>query len=73
MLTLREKLKQVRLEENLSARQVAEDLGTDFSRVYSYEHEREQGGNNPSSEYLIKFCEKYNVSIQWLLEGGIDD
>lgn len=62
-----EKLKSLRLEKNLTQKQIADRIGLAISAVSSYE----SGTRYPTYETLIKFARIFHVSTDYLL--GITD
>ena len=62
-----EKIKELRLQRNMSQKQVAEYLGVVGATISAYE----QGKKYPSIEILIKICTLYHVSADYLL--GLSD
>lgn len=63
MVNIGEKLRQLRLENNLTQAQVASRLGVAISAVSAYESDT----RNPSYESLIKLAYLYHVSTDYLL------
>ena len=62
-----EKLKSLRLEENLTQKQIADRIGLAISAVSSYE----SGSRYPSYDVLVKLSRIFHVSTDYLL--GITD
>lgn len=62
-----EKPKSLRLEKNLTQKQIADRIGLAISAVSSYE----SGTRYPTYETLIKFARIFHVSTDYLL--GITD
>ena len=62
-----EKLKSLRLEKNLTQRQIADRIGLAISAVSSYE----SGSRYPSYDVLVKLSRIFHVSADYLL--GITD
>lgn len=60
---MNERLKELRLEKNLSQQQVAEYVGVS-QRAYSH---YEIGDREPSISVLIKLCKLYGVSADYLV------
>ena len=60
---MREKLKQLRVEKNLTQEQVAKVIGVTKSCYSNYE----QGLREPSLEIFIKLCKFFDVSADYLL------
>lgn len=67
MVNMGEKLKQLRLENKLTQKQVAERIGVAISAVSSYE----SGTRYPAYESLLKLARIYHVSTDYLL-GATD-
>lgn len=57
------KLKNLRLDSNLTQKQVAERIGLAISAVSSYE----SGARYPSYEVLLKLAKMFHVSTDYLL------
>ena len=62
-----DKLKSLRIEKNLTQKQIADRIGLAISAVSSYE----SGTRYPTYETLIKFARIFHVSTDYLL--GITD
>lgn len=62
-----EKLKSLRIQNNLTQKQIADRIGLAISAVSSYE----SGTRYPSYEVLIKLAHIYHVSTDYLL--GVTD
>lgn len=60
---LPERLKELRLERNLSQRQVAEQIGVSASVISGYEN----GDRTPSIETLLSLSYFYKCSIDYLV------
>ena len=56
-------LKKLRLEKNLSQKALADCLGTTQQNISAYEN----GTCDPSIDWLIKFAQEFNVSIDYLV------
>ncbi len=67
MINFGEKLKQLRFEKGVTQKQVAEYLEIAPNSVQSLEY----GKIRPSYENLIKLCQYFNVSADYLL--GLSD
>lgn len=67
MVNMGEKLKSLRLEKNLTQKQLANRIGLAISAVSSYE----SGSRYPSYEVLIQLARIFHVSTDYLL--GITD
>jgi len=64
MSSLGNRLRQARLDKNLTQSDVAKKIGVTRSIVARYESDT----NDPSSENIKKLAELYEVSSDWLLE-----
>lgn len=64
---MNERLKQLRIERGLKLKEVAEKLNVTIRTISRYE----DGTREPSVELIVKFCELYEVSADYLL--GITD
>lgn len=62
-MNMGEKLKALRLEKNLTQKQVADRIGLAISAVSSYE----SGMRYPSYEVLIKLARIFHVSTDYLI------
>lgn len=58
------RLKQLRLERNITQLRLAMDLNMSQNTISRYENEKREAGYNE----LIKFADYFNVSIDYLLE-----
>lgn len=67
MVNMGKKLKALRLEKNLTQKQVADRIGLAISAVSSYE----SGVRYPSYEALIKLARIFHVSTDYLI--GVTD
>ena len=67
MINLSKRLKQLRNEKNLTQTNIAKDFGIAL-RTYQY---YERGQRKPDSEAIIKMCEYFQVSADYLL--GLSD
>lgn len=63
MLDLREKLKELRANKNVSQKKVAEELGISDRNYQRYEY----GVVEPSASNLIALADYFNVSIDYLV------
>lgn len=63
MVNMGEKLRSLRIENNLTQKQVADRIGLAISAVSSYE----AGTRYPSYESLIKLSRMFHVSTDYLL------
>lgn len=66
-MNMGEKLKSLRLEKNLTQKQIADRIGLAVSAVSSYE----SGSRYPSYDVLVKLSRIFHVSTDYLL--GITD
>ena len=62
-MNIREKLKSLRIEKNLTQKQVADRIGLAISAVSSYE----SGTRYPSYDVLVKLARIFHVSTDYLL------
>ena len=62
-MNLGEKLKQLRLEKNLTQKQLADRLGVAISAISSYESDT----RCPTFDTLIKYARIFHVSTDYLL------
>lgn len=60
-----EKLRTLRIQNNLSQKDLAEKLGISTSSVGMYEQSRRQ----IPGKYLVKICEIFHVSSEYFLEA----
>ena len=67
MVNMGEKLRSLRIEKNLTQKQVADRIGLAISAVSSYE----SGSRYPTYDTLIKLARMFHVSTDYLL--GIAD
>ena len=67
MVNLGDKLRSLRIEKNLTQKQVADRIGLAISAVSSYE----SGSRYPTYDTLIKLARMFHVSTDYLL--GIAD
>ena len=63
MVNMGEKLKYLRIEKNLTQKQVADRIGLAISAVSSYE----SGTRYPSYDVLVKLARIFHVSTDYLL------
>lgn len=68
--TIGERIKQIRETADPSGKKITQEtfgksIGLNRNTVFQYE----VGAINPSKRTLESICEKYNVSIDWLLTG----
>ena len=63
-----EKLKTLRLQHNLTTRQLAEHLGTTNSQISRIEN----GLRQPSGDLIIKIADFFNVSLDQLMRDDLD-
>ena len=67
MASLSERLKQIRQERKLTQQDIAKNCEISLRSYKYYEH----GDRNPDSETLIKLCEYFQCSSDYLL--GLSD
>ena len=67
MLNMGERLKKLRLDNNLTQKQVGQRIGVAISAVSSYE----SGVRYPTYESLVKLSRLYNVTTDYLV--GLSD
>lgn len=65
---LGERLKEIRLTQKLTQQRFADILETSVSFIC----EIEVGKKAPGCDLLISLKRKFNIDIDWLLEGGLD-
>ena len=63
MVNMGEKLRSLRIEKNLTQKQVADRIGLAISAVSSYE----SGSRYPTYDTLIKLARMFHVSTDYLL------
>ena len=63
MVNMGEKLKSLRIEKNLTQKQVADRIGLAISAVSSYE----SGSRYPSYDVLVRLAHIFHVSTDYLL------
>lgn len=63
MRTIGERIKFLRKQNNLTVQQLAELINKTKGNVSSYENDKYE----PSAQTIIKICEQFNVSSDWLL------
>lgn len=63
MVNIGKKLKALRIEKNLTQKQVADRIGLSISAVSSYE----SGNRYPSYDVLVKMARIFHVSTDYLL------
>lgn len=61
------KLKELRSKSNIPQSVIAKEIGVSETQYQNYEY----GKHEPKLKYLIKICEYFNVSANWLL--GLSD
>ena len=66
ILPLHDKIKELRTEKGWTQSELASKLGSDARMISQYE----KGKSIPSVEYVIKFAEIFDVSIDYLLVEG---
>ncbi len=65
MLTIGEKIKEIRKNEKLTQTEFAKIFGLSHSHISNIENNRE----NPSETLLLFICSKFNISYEWLKYG----
>lgn len=58
-----ERMVKIRKENRYSQRKLSEEIGYAFTQIARYE----TGVNQPPIEYIIKFCEFFEVSADYIL------
>ncbi len=58
---IKQKLKEVRHDNNLTFRELADELNTTASTLHAYE----SGKTLILTSFLYQICEKYNISMDW--------
>lgn len=64
-----ERIKELRTSKKLSQTELAELTGLHYTQIGRYEN----GKSLPSSDILKKLAEVFSVSIDFLIEGSIED
>lgn len=64
-----ERINYIRTEMELNRDQFAEYLGVSRNTIARYETDERK----PDADFIIKFCEEYEVSADWLLFGKSED
>lgn len=64
-MKISERIKEIRLKNNLTQQQFANELDVGVALVAHWETER----NNPKLENLTTICEKFKITADWLLFG----
>jgi transcriptional regulator with XRE-family HTH domain len=67
MNSFAQRLKQIRLNKKLSQAKIAADIGVSDTQYQNYEY----GKSEPTLTVIIKMCEYFQVSADWLL--GLSD
>ena len=67
MIDFGEKLKELRIEQGLTQKQLAEQIGSAQSAIYYWESNKQE----PTISALKKLCQYFNVSAGYLL--GLED
>mgnify|MGYP000848539902 CR=1 FL=1 len=65
-MNINEKLKKIRMDNNLTQRELSEKLDVSYSMI----QKTEIGWANPSSKYLLKFADFFNIPINDLINDG---
>lgn len=68
-MEFKDRLKKLRIEKNLSQKQLAETIDIHVMNISKYE----RGENKPSSEILSKIANTLNVTTDFLMSGAIGD
>ena len=67
MCSFPERLKALRLQNEFSQKKISEGIGISETQYQKYEY----GKTKPNYEYIIKLCNYFNVSADYLL--GLSD
>ena len=67
MQIFQERLKELRIASNLSARELANKIGVSFVAIYKWE----KGDRMSNLEYLVALAKYFKVSIDYLC--GLED
>ena len=67
MIDFGEKLKELRIEQGLTQKQLAEQIGSAQSAIYYWESNKQE----PTKKKKKKLCQYFNVSADYLL--GLED
>lgn len=62
-MNINEKLKKIRMDNNLTQRELSEKLDVSYSMI----QKTEIGWSTPSSKYLLKFADFFNIPINDLI------
>ena len=62
-MSINERIKTLREEKGLNGLKASQALGINATVL----HHIEKGRNLPSAEMIIKICNLFNVSVDWLL------
>lgn len=65
MKTIGQRIKFLRKQHNFTVQQLAELINKTKGNISSYEN----GKYEPSAQTIIRICEIFNISIDWLLTG----
>jgi transcriptional regulator with XRE-family HTH domain len=68
-MTFSERLKELRDKNKMSQSKLAELTGLHYTQIGRYE----KGKSMPSSDVLSKFAEIFSVSIDYILDGSIEE
>lgn len=60
---IHDKIRELREKTGMSARKFADKFGLKYTTYYGYE----TGAREPGSEFLIKFSQYFNVTVDYLL------
>ena len=62
-MNINEKLKKIRMDNNLTQRELSEKLDVSYSMI----QKTEIGWTTPSSKYLLKFADFFNIPVDYLI------
>ncbi|MDF2669590.1 MAG: immR 3 [Paenibacillus sp.] len=66
-MTFGARLKRARNSKRLTQHEVSKLLGLNFTTISKYENDKSQ----PDNDTLMKICQLYDVSLDWLVLGEI--
>lgn len=67
-MTVNDRIKELRMSQNLTMEQFGERIGIKRSSVSLIE----SGKNNPSDQTIMLICREFNISEEWLRHGTGD-
>lgn len=67
-MTVNDRIKELRMSQNLTMEQFGEHIGIKRSSVSLIE----SGKNNPSDQTIMLICREFNISEEWLRHGTGD-